>query len=200
MNFALDRGIIQIHPLVKAGQLPIGEWKRWPEEAVTFALENFPAHLRRAVILALYTGQRSGDVCRMRWSDYDGEGITCTQQKTGTKLWIACHEDLKAELAQWPKDAVTILTNTKGQPWDAKTFQVRIHQEIRRHIELTGLVFHGLRKAAAARLAEAGCTALEIAAITGHSSLSMLQHYTKEADQRIRATAAIVKLQNVRKR
>jgi integrase len=200
MKFALDRGIIQVHPLVKAGRLPIGEWHRWPEEAVTFALANFPPHLRRAVVLAIYTGQRSGDCCGMRWSDYDGQGIAVTQQKTGAKLWIPCHQDLKAELAQWPRDAVTILTNSYGRPYRVGAFQVKMHQEMRRHQGLTGLVFHGLRKSAAARLAEAGCTVLEIAAITGHSSLSMLQHYTKEADQRTRASAAIVKLEGAKRR
>lgn len=199
MNFALDRGIIQIHPLIKPGHLAVGEWRRWPDEAVTYALENFPAHLRRAVILALYTGQRSGDCCRMRWDDFDGEGISCTQEKTGKHLWIACHEELKAELAQWPKDAVTILTNSLGRPWRLGAFQVSLHREMRQHVELTGLVFHGLRKAAAARLAEAGCTTPEIAAITGQS-LKVLEHYTKEADQRIRATAAIIKLQNAKRR
>jgi len=41
---------------------------------------------------------------------------------------------------------------------------------------------HGLRKAAARRLAEAGCTEHEIAAITGHASLREIARYTKAAD------------------
>jgi len=52
---------------------------------------------------------------------------------------------------------------------------------------------HGLRKAAARRLAEAGCTAHEIAAITGHASLREIVRYTKAADQRRLATAAMDK-------
>jgi integrase len=42
---------------------------------------------------------------------------------------------------------------------------------------------HGLRKAACRRLAEAGCSANEIAAISGHATLSEVQRYTKAADQ-----------------
>jgi integrase len=57
-----------------------------------------------------------------------------------------------------------------------------------------GLNVHGLRKLAAANLAEAGCSTLEIAAITGHASLGMVQLYTKSADQERMATAAIVRL------
>ena len=52
---------------------------------------------------------------------------------------------------------------------------------------------HGLRKAAARRLAEAGCTMHEIAAITGHASLSEVQRYTRAADQARLARAAMDK-------
>jgi len=52
---------------------------------------------------------------------------------------------------------------------------------------------HGLRKAAARRLAEAGCTAHEIAAITGHASLNEVQRYTRAADQQKLAASAMEK-------
>ena len=52
---------------------------------------------------------------------------------------------------------------------------------------------HGLRKAAARRLAEAGCTAHEIAAITGHASLEEIEHYTKAVDQQKLAASAMEK-------
>jgi hypothetical protein len=56
-------------------------------------------------------------------------------------------------------------------------------------------VAHGLRKAAARRLAEAGCTTKEIAAITGHRTLSEIERYTKAADQKRLALAAIDRLE-----
>ena len=52
----------------------------------------------------------------------------------------------------------------------------------------------GLRKAAARRLAEAGCTEHEIAAITGHASLREVARYTKAADQKKLATSAMEKV------
>lgn len=55
-------------------------------------------------------------------------------------------------------------------------------------------VTHGLRKAAARRLAEAGCTANEIAAITGHATLQEVSRYTKAAEQRKLAQAAMRRL------
>jgi integrase len=51
-----------------------------------------------------------------------------------------------------------------------------------------------LRKAAARPLAEAGCTEHEIAAITGHASLREITRYTKAADQKRLAAAAMEKV------
>jgi len=45
-------------------------------------------------------------------------------------------------------------------------------------------VLHGLRKAAARRLAEAGCTEKEIAAVTGHTTLKEVARYTRAVDQK----------------
>ncbi len=61
---------------------------------------------------------------------------------------------------------------------------------------LEGLTFHGLRYTAAARLAEAGCSLKEIAAVTGHRSLSMIEKYSRDADQKRLAGAAILRLEN----
>ena len=53
---------------------------------------------------------------------------------------------------------------------------------------------HGLRKTACRRLAEAGCTPYEIAAISGHASIAEVQRYTKAADQARLASAAMARL------
>ncbi|WP_427789052.1 tyrosine-type recombinase/integrase [Brevundimonas diminuta] len=50
---------------------------------------------------------------------------------------------------------------------------------------------HGLRKAAARRLAEAGCTAHEIMSITGHQSLKEVERYTREVARRGLADTAM---------
>jgi integrase len=52
---------------------------------------------------------------------------------------------------------------------------------------------HGLRKAACRRLAEAGCSANEIMAISGHATMKELVRYTKAADQARLARNAMAK-------
>ena len=177
-------------------KLPVGERRRWADRDIAVAMEHFPEHLRRAVILALYTGQRSGDLTAMTWAAYDGEGIDVKQQKTGVQLWLPCHPALKDELDAWrlTATAVTILTTRSGVPY-GKALPPAAHRAIKSHPQLHGLVFHGLRMTAAAWLAESGCTPHEIASITGHKTLAMIEHYTAGADQVRRAKAAIFKLQ-----
>ena len=52
-------------------------------------------------------------------------------------------------------------------------------------------MLHGLRKTAARKLADAGCTEEEIKAITGHVTTQMVSKYTKTAEKKKRASAAI---------
>lgn len=199
MSFALDREYIEASPTRGVRRLPIGEHGRWSDEAVDFALSHLREPIRRAILIGLHTGQRLGDCAAMRWSDYDGAGIAVRQEKTDEPLWIPAHESLKRELNAWPKTSTHILTNKYGRPWTRGAFAHAVSHAFRAHPELNGCVFHGLRKTAAARLAEAGCPPHHIAAITGHKSLAMLMHYTKEAQQKGMAKAAISRLENFRK-
>ena len=52
--------------------------------------------------------------------------------------------------------------------------------------------FHGLRKAALTRLADAGKTVHQIAAVSGHKTLKEIERYTKAADQRRLAREALL--------
>jgi integrase len=147
------------------------------------------------VVLALYTGQRRGDLIALPWTAYDGSTIKLRQQKTGARMTIPVHPNLKVELDAWRSAATStmILTTAHGLPWKPQHVSHMLPIAMER-IGLPPLNVHGLRKLAAARLADAGCSMHEIAAITGHRSLSMVQLYTASADQERLAGAAIIRL------
>jgi len=197
MELAVEREYREANPCRGINRIAGNHHDRWTEDQVTYALANVPEQFRRAIVLALHTGQREGDCCAMRWSQYNGHTIEVTQEKTGAKLQLPVTAQLKAELDAWKRDAtaITILTNAGGRPWVKRSFSVMFSMLVQRHPVLSGCVFHGLRMTAAARLAEAGCSAHEIAAITGHASLAMVQLYTRGADQVSRAKAAVLKLE-----
>jgi integrase len=53
---------------------------------------------------------------------------------------------------------------------------------------------HGLKKAGMRRLAEAGATAHELMAISGHRTLTEVQRYTEAADKKHLADSGMAKL------
>ena len=114
------------------------------------------------------------------------------QEKTAVELAIPLHPELAAIIASTPSSHLTFLTTRGGRPFEASSFSRWFREECDK-AGLPHCTAHGLRKAAARRLAEAGCTAHEIAAITGHASLTELVRYTRAADQRRLAEAAMAK-------
>jgi len=52
------------------------------------AREKAEPRTRLLFELLLGTGQRIGDVLKMKWSDFDGEAISVRQGKTKANLWI----------------------------------------------------------------------------------------------------------------
>jgi len=140
----------------------------------------------------LYTGQRRGDVILLGRQHIRDGIVHVRQQKTGIELAIPIHATLATIIAEAPADHLTLLTTQTGKPFSAAGFG-NWFRDCCNGAGLSHCSAHGLRKAAARRLAEAGCTMHEIAAITGHASLSEVQRYTKAADQKRLALSAMEK-------
>jgi integrase len=185
-------------PTLRIHRFTGGEHHTWAEEEIAVFEKHWPIGTRErtAFALLLHTGQRSSDVRAMAWSHLEGSGINVAQQKTKARLWIPLHPDLAATLAQWPRSHVAIVTSKLGAPFSPGRFQHWLASAIDRAGLPDRCVVHGLRKAAARRLAEAGCTAHQIAAITGHKTLGEIERYTRAAEQRGLADAAMAQLQN----
>ena len=112
------------------------------------------------------------------------------QQKTGTALSIPMHPELMRALALVPRTNLTFLMTDHGRPFSAAGFT----NWFRRQCNAAGLPqcsAHGLRKAAATRLGDAGCTVHHIMAVTGHKSLSEVARYTESANQERLARQAL---------
>lgn len=193
LSWARDRGWIEHSPADRIKSLAGGHFPTWTEDDFAAAMEAADEPLRRALTLAVHTGQRRGDLVAARWSDISSGVWRLQQEKTETRLAIPLHPDLAAEMARWPRTAVTVLTKHDGTPWarDGLTMAVmRVMESIGRK----GLNMHGLRSLAAVRLAEAGASVHEIAAVTGHASLAHVALYTRGVDQARLAKAAVVRL------
>ena len=124
-RFAIARKVAKADPTAGVGKLKCGDgYERWTDADISQfrACEAISATMQLALSLGLYTGQRLSDVIRLAWSNYDGERIRIRQQKTGTRLSIPIHEDLKAMLGATPRKSVMVLTTRTGMAFHPRVF------------------------------------------------------------------------------
>lgn len=203
--FAVERNHVRVDPTVgvKLKARKTEGFRAWTDEDIAKFLGHWPdgSRARLALYLLLYTGQRRSDVVRMGHQHRrvlpDGKpAIWVKQKKTGIELLIPLHATLKAALDALPKDNLTFVMTAFGKPMTEAGFT----QWFVESAQAAGLPArsgpHGLRKAAGRRLAEAGCSALEIASITGHESLKEVERYTKSARQAHLARSAMDRIAN----
>jgi integrase len=131
--------------------------------------------LQAALLLALWTGQREGNLLKLSWKNYDGTYLRLGQTKAkggkGRRVTIPVGTPLKLALdaaLKQKRTAVTILTNSRGVPWTEDGFRTSWGKAFDK-TSLGDLHFHDLRGTAVTRLALSNCTVPEIASITGHS-------------------------------
>jgi integrase len=178
---------------IKLPKARAGEIHSWTEAEIKQYEARHPigSRARLALGLLLYTAQRRGDVVTMGRQHVCNGALTVRQHKTARALEIPIHQALAEILAATPSEHLTSLTTGAGKPFSAAGFG----NLFREWCDEAGLPqhcsAHGLRKAACRRLAEAGCSEHQIAAISGHLSLSEIQRYTRAASQAKMARAAI---------
>jgi integrase len=170
LSWALDRGLVLANPCARGGRLYRGSRvdKIWTIDDEAAFIKSAPAHFHLPLFLALWTGQRQGDLLRLPWSAYDGTHIRLRQSKTGARVTIPVGAPLKAALDAATKQGPLILTNSLRRPWTSHGFQASWRIAATR-AGIVGVTFHDLRGTAVTRLAIVGCTEAEIATITGHS-------------------------------
>jgi len=198
MQFAVSIGMIAVDPTrdIKASVKTKGEgFRPWGEEEIAAFRQHHAigSRARLAFELLLCTVQRRGDVIRMGPQHVRGGLLQVRQSKTGATLALPVLPELRAALDAAPSGHLTFLATVHGKPFTSAGFG-NWFREMCDKAGLTGLSAHGLRKAGGRRLAEAGCTASEIAAWSGHRTLGEVSRYTRAADQAAMARAAAAKL------
>jgi integrase len=188
LQFAVESGVRPDNPAVGVKRVKIRTdgYRTWTEDDIAAfeAKHQVGSRARLALALLLYTGQRRSDVVQMgRQHVRGGVLFLRQQQKTGTPLEIPVHPQLQAVLDATLSSHLTFLTTSLGKPFSAAGFTNWFRECCNQAGLPKGTSAHGLRKAACRRLAEAGCSANVIAAISGHKSLNEVQRYTAAADQ-----------------
>lgn len=200
MRYALAAGLIDSDPTqgIARPKAPKAQsYPPWtPDE-----IENFRAHWpigtaqRLAFELLHWTGARMSDMVRLGDGMVDSEGWLCfCQRKTGDEVAIPLRRDVPPiadpdDLAQLHQAMMamprhmTYLTTSTGKSRSEKSAS-QWFAKAAREAGIEGKSGHGLRTTRAVKLSEAGATAHQIGAWTGHRSLAEIAHYTQRADRR----------------
>lgn len=197
LRHAIDMGLIHDNPSRNVRKFSVNSdgFHAWTESEIA-AFESrheFGSRAHLALYLLLYTGQRRSDVVRMGRQHITGDTLSVVQDKTGVNLKVPVHPKLVAAIGTMPLNNMTFLLTEAGAPFSAagfgNWFRDRCNEAGLQHCSA-----HGLRKACATRLANAGCTTEQIKSITGHKTLSEVARYTKAADQERNAKQALANL------
>jgi integrase len=181
-RLAARDGFLDVNPCAGGEMLYAGTrvdtiWSS-PQVGAFLAQHKF-RYMRLPLIIALWTGQREGDVLRLKWGQYDGNTIKLSQRKGRRKgkqgkasIVIPVAEPLKAaldaELAARKAAKVsplkieeqTICLTSEGEAWQegrkGYTGFIHMFSEARKAAGIDGVSFGDLRGTAVTRLALAG--------------------------------------------
>jgi integrase len=201
LAFAVEHKMIAVDPSqgVKPARMKdTGGFLTWTEDNIEQYVARHPigtiAHL--AIALLLYTGQRRGDVVRLG-RQYVRDGvISFRQSKTGAQIDIPMLPELRSALDAMPASSnMAFMTTEFGKPFTPAGFGGWFRRRCAEAGLPKGLSAHGLRKAAATRLANAGGTAHELMAWFGWSTIAEAERYTRAANRKALAAGVVRKLE-----
>jgi integrase len=163
--------------------------KTWSEEELARFEARWPVGSRERLVYALllYTGLRLGDAARIGRQHLQKDGtLQIKTEKKGVVVYLEILPPLLEAIAKGPKPApgvLAFLTHSRGQAF-AKESLGNWFRDAVRAAGLTERSAHGLRKAAARRLAEAGMSEAILNAIFGWNDPRMAALYVREASKK----------------
>jgi integrase len=205
LNWGKVRGKLKLNPLRDAGVKKLYAVTRadkiWSDAEIDAFQVAATKEIAFAQTLALWTGQRQGDLLSLPWSAYDGATIKLSQAKSEGKrkrvnVTIHVAGPLKKALDLAQRKSPIILVNQDGQPWTPDGFRTMWHKSAKR-AKIVDRTFHDLRGTTVVWLARAGCSEAEIANVTGHAISqvkTILEHHYLGRDAEV-GRNAITKLE-----
>lgn len=200
---AIDVGWRKTNPVRGTKLLALGDgWEPWPAKALSAYRSVATGEARWVWEVCYWTGQRIGDVLRMRWDhievdDEGDEGIRVKQGKTAAEVWVPILPECRAILDEIPRRGFTILARADSRPISYRAATLAV-DKARKASGTNGLVLHGLRANCASELYERGATDAQVQAITGHKSAAQARKYGRGASQKRLAKEAMSRRERTR--
>jgi integrase len=185
-KWAMKKRLVDSNPSISVERVRIKSdgFKAWTIDDVRQFESRHPigSKARLALALLLYTGQRRDDVVRFGRQHVKNGKLIFKQQKTGKPMKLPILPELQKIINASPTGDLAFLVNELNRPWNAHGFSNKF-REWCNEAGLPKLSAHGVRKASATFIADAGGSSHMLMAAFGWSTLAMAEHYTKSANQ-----------------
>jgi site-specific recombinase XerD len=175
------------------------EHHTWTTEEIEMFKARHPVGTkpRLALDLLRFTTGRREDAPRLGPQHIRSGRIQFRQAKNEHRnpidIDIPLHPELEASIAATPSGHLTFLVTQFGRPYTPTGFGNAIRDWCNQ-ANLPHCSAHGLRKATPTQMAENSATPHEIMAVTGHQTLKEVERYTRKAQRRKLADAAMSKI------
>lgn len=146
-----------------------------------------------AVMLALATGARYGNIRNLRWDDVDFSRWTLRflDVKNKQPRYVPVVGAAQAVLkAHWDKDPTQEGWVFKGSRDASPAAIETVWRRVRDAAGLQGFRFHDLRHTTASYLTQGGAGLAQVADALGHKTLAMARRYSHQSGEHVRATLA----------
>lgn len=201
-RFAIRKTIIRVDPTIgveRYAENPDG-YHTWTEEEVARFESQHGADSKAvlALRLILFTGASRQDAAAMGWQNVRAGRIFYRRGKTLGDVDLPILEELDSVLSMVPKDRLIFVAKSGGQAYTPESFG----NWFRDQCVAAGLPHcsaHGLRKAGATRLADAGANELEIMAFLGHRTPNEARTYIKKANRKRLADRGMERLRQAKR-
>lgn len=200
-EYAKSVGMIQVNPAKEAKRIKTKSkgYRTWTEGDIAAYREKWGEGTpeRIAMEVLLHTGLRRSDAVRLGWEHLVDDIFVISTKKSQeiVELHIPLHRDLGFVL-DLPRGKDTFISTVYGSARSEKSFTNWLRESAHKAGLPSNSSPHGLRKAACRRLAESGCSAMEIMSITGHRDIKEIERYTKAAEMKVLSRAAMAKSEN----
>jgi integrase len=169
----------------------------WTPSDIARLKASCSAEIGHAVALAAATGLRLSDLVRLSWSHIGTDAIIIATGKSRGRreAIIPLYDALRAVLADIPKRATTVLTNSKGRPWSSAGLQSSFALAKRAAgMGDANLHFHDLRGTAATHFYISGLSERVVAEIMGWEEEHVAKIIRRYVDRSAAVRAMIQKL------
>ena len=173
-----------------------GGYHTWEDQEIAAFRDRFPTGTkpRLAFEIFLGTGAARQDAAGMTRANIRGARIVYCRGKTGQEVDLPILPELAAELAHLPADQMMLISRNDGMKGYTPESLGNWFRDRCTEVGLPHCAAHGLRKAGARRLAEAGASEYEVMSFLGHRSAKMASRYVAAANRATLATSGMAKL------